>query len=227
MEPVLVDWNQLVIDPLMLMVREAIAFIPNIITSVLIIVMGFILALLARELLSAFLKSVGFDGFSKRINLFPKSNEEEGDKLLPHQYAARWAYWIVLLSVIVSVFERLRLRAVSMPVESLVGFAVTVFVASMIAVVGLFLSMLAHRVVLATARDVGFAKPETLANAAKWTVVFSTAIICMFQIGIPREIILIVLGATYLTLCVTFVLAFGIGGTGFAATVLGKLTDRK
>jgi hypothetical protein len=227
MEPVFLDWNQLVIDPLMVMVRGAVAFIPNIISSVLIIFMGLVLAILAREILGAFLKSVGFDGFSDRINLFPGSKEEGEGKLHPHQYAARWVYWIVLLSVIVAVFDRLRLQAVSLHIDAVVGFAVTVFVASMIAVVGLFLSMLAHRVVLATAGSVGFAKPELLANAAKWAVVFSTAIICLFQISIPREIILIILGATYLTLCVTFVLAFGIGGTGFAATVLSKLTDSR
>jgi hypothetical protein len=225
MEPVLLDWNQLVIDPLMLMVKGAVAFIPNIISSMLVILVGLFLAIVARELVSAFLKSVGFDGFAKRINLFSANSEEDAGKPAPHQYAAKWAYWIVLLSVIVSVFERLRLQAVSTHIESLVDFAVTVFVASMIAVIGLFLSMLAHRVVRATARDVGYVKPESLANAAKWAVVFSTAIICLFQIGIPREIILIILGATYVTLCITFIVAFGLGGRSFAAAVLNKLIE--
>jgi hypothetical protein len=106
-----------------------------------------------------------------------------------------------------------------------IGFAVAVFVAAMIAVVGLFLSMLAYRVVLATAGSVGFVKPERLANVVKWSVVFSTALICLFQIGIPRDVIMMILGGTYISLCITFIIAFGIGGSGFAATVLGKLVD--
>lgn len=226
MEPVLLDWDQLVVAPLMMMVRDVVAFIPNIISSMFIILLGLLGAMVIRELLSAFLKSVGFDEFAKRINLF-SGRGDDTSKFPPHQYAGKWAYWIALLTVIVSAFEQLRLQVVSTHLQSLVGFAVTVFVASMIAVVGLFLSMLAYRVVLATARDVGFEKAESLANAAKWAVVFSTTIICLFQIGIPHEIILVILGATYATLCVTFVIAFGLGGRSFAANVLDKLIEPK
>ncbi len=226
MEPEL-DWKHLLIDPLTSAAKGAISFIPNIITSLLIILIGLILAILAREFLKAFLKSVRFDEFSRRINLFPENTEEGADKLLPHEYASLWAYWLVLLSAIVSVFDRLRLGAVSFQIDAVVGFAVAVFVAAIIAVAGLFLSMLAYRVVLATAGSIGFAKPEKLANVVKWAVVFSTALICLFQIGIPKEIILIVLGATYLTLCITFAMAFGIGGAGFAAAVLNKLLDSR
>lgn len=221
------DWNHLLVDPLTSAARNAIAFIPNIITSLLIILMGLILAILAREFLKAFLKSVRFDEFSRRINLFPESKEGSPDKLSPHQYASLWVYWLVLLSAIVSVFDRLRLGAVSFQIDAVVGFAVAVFVAAIIAIAGLFLSMLAYRVVLATAGSVGFAKPERLANVVKWAIVFSTALICLFQIGIPKEIILIVLGATYLTLCITFAMAFGIGGAGFAAKVLDKLLESR
>jgi hypothetical protein len=215
------DWNQLLVDPLMSAIKGTVAFIPNIISSLLIILLGLGLAILAREVTKIFLKSVNFDDFSRRINLFPEGEE----RLIPHEYASIWVYWLVLLSVVVSVFDRLRLGSVSYQIDAVIGFAVAVFVAAMIAVVGLFLSMLAYRVVLATAGSVGFVKPERLANVVKWSVVFSTALICLFQIGIPRDVIMMILGGTYISLCITFIIAFGIGGSGFAATVLGKLVD--
>lgn len=221
MDPVM-DFNQLVTMPLTQMVRDAVAFIPNIVASVFIVLVGVVLAVVTRGFVVMFLKAVGFDAFAADIQLLPASDRETSVRRLPHQYAGLIAYWGVILSAVVAALNRLRLGGVAFQIEAFVNFGATVITVAILAAAGLFLSVFVGRVVEATAAKAGFRRPQALSAGAKWAMVFATAMLCLFRIGVPREVLMTVVGATYLTLCVTFVLAFGIGGTGFAASVLNK-----
>lgn len=224
MDPIM-DWNQLVVVPLTVMVRDAVAFIPNIVASLFIVMIGVVLAILTRGIVTLFLKAVGFDAFSKQAQLFPEAGKDAAPGRLPHEYVGTIGYWAVILSTVGVALNRLRLGGIAFQIETFVQYITTVITVAILAAAGLFLSLVVYRVVYATAAKAGFGRPQALAAAAKWGVVFSTAMLCLFRIGVPREILVGVLGATYLTLCITFVLAFGIGGTGFAASVLQKWTD--
>ncbi len=216
------DWYQLLITPVLDIGRSVVTFLPNLISAFFIMAMGVAAALLVQVFLRAFLRSVGFDRFSKSIRLLP---DEESRP--PHQYVATVVYWLIVVSVAVMALERLKLRNVSFQIDMIVGYTIAVLVVAVVGMAGLFLSMLVHRVIRGAAASAGYAKPDLLADGAKWVVLISTALACMFHIGVPREILLMVLGVTYVTLCITFVLAFGVGGTGFASSLLNRLLDKK
>ena len=107
------------------------------------------------------------------------------------------------------------------------GFALGVLGVSALGVVALLLSVLVHRIVRGTAARAGFANPELMAAIARGLVLVSAVLLGLLQLGIPREILLMVLGVTYLTLCITFILAFGVGGTGFASALLARFMEKK
>lgn len=63
MDPVL-DWYQLIVTPLSVMVRDAIAFIPNIVASLFIVLIGILLAVFMRMIVQVVLKACHFDAFA-------------------------------------------------------------------------------------------------------------------------------------------------------------------
>ncbi len=217
------DFNQLVVQPLAEMVKGIIAYIPNIISSLLTIVLGVLLAVAAKYLVGMFLKSVGFDAFSKRIGLVTEDREEGAPETAPHQYGANIVYWIIVLTAIIFALRNLRLHGASFEVDAIFGYALTIITVTVLAVIGLILSMLVYRIVKRTAESVGYARPELLASVGKWMVLTFVLLVCLFRIGLPQELLIGFLITTYGTLCITFIIAFGIGGASSASELLHKL----
>lgn len=118
---------------------------------------------------------------------------------------------MILLTSIGTALNRLQLGNVAFQLQTFVGYVTAVLTTAILAA-GLILSLFIYRVVLATATVAQFGRPKLLATAAQWAVVFATGLLCLAHIGVPREIIAGAVGITYLTLCITFVLEFGIGG---------------
>jgi len=221
------DWNTLFLDPILAMAKSVVGFIPNLISALLVFALGYLAALLTRELLRLFLKSLSFDRYSQQIQMLPERAEGGEPILTPSEYASRVAYWIVLFSFFLVGLDKLTLRALSLHGGTVVGFALGVLGVSALGVVALLLSVLVHRIVRGTAARAGFANPELMAAIARGLVLVSAVLLGLLQLGIPREILLMVLGVTYLTLCITFILAFGVGGTGFASALLARFMEKK
>ncbi len=217
------DFNQLVVQPLVEMVKGIVAYIPNIISSLLIIILGVLLAVIAKYLVTIFLRSVGFDSFSQKIGLVTEQREEGASETAPHQYGAAIVYWIIVLTAVIFALRNLRLRGASYEVDAVFSYALTIITVAVLAVVGLVLSMLVYRIVKRTAEGVGHARPELLASVGKWMVLTFVFLVCLFRIGLPENLLIGFLTITYGTLCITFVISFGIGGARFASEVLAKL----
>jgi Mechanosensitive ion channel, conserved TM helix len=217
------DWDQLVVKPLADMLKDIIAFTPNVVSSVLTIVFGIFIAIVAREVVRLFLKSAGFDSFAEKVGLFTDGPKEGKPKTAPHQYGGLIAYWIVIFTAIIAALNNLQLRAVSFQLSVVFNYAVTVLAVAVLAVIGIFLATLVGRVIKSAATSSGYANPGVLAAIGKWTVITLTFLICLFRAGVPEQAFLIFLGATYVTLCITFIIAFGVGGAGFASEVLRRL----
>lgn len=224
------DWDRLVLIPLGDMFRNAIGFIPNIVSSLFILLLGALAARLAQLLLSALLKSLGFNQFSKLIPWHATEGEPAADsdeRPLPHELVGRLAYWLVFLSFTAVALERLNLRMISFHIGTFVQFGVSLVVVTVLAVLGLLVSLLVRRAVESAAKRGGFGQPVFIAKTAQMAVVFSTALLCLTLLGVPKEALLIVLGATYLTLCIAFVISFGVGGASAASTLLNRWVGKK
>ncbi|MBK7208569.1 MAG: hypothetical protein IPH91_09955 [Elusimicrobia bacterium] len=76
------DWNTLFLDPILAMAKSVVGFIPNLISALLVFALGYLAALLTRELLRLFLKSLSFDRYSQQIQLLP-SGRKAGNRSSP------------------------------------------------------------------------------------------------------------------------------------------------
>jgi mechanosensitive ion channel-like protein len=217
-----IDWSNLVGRPLKDMLVELVKYIPDLLAGLLILLAGWLIAHVCRVVVSKFLKSVGFNNVAEKIGISEVDGKND-KKIAPNQLAGLLAFWGVMLTSIIMMLARLGLRDLSFHIDKLFSYVITILIIAIIAVVGIALSLVVYKIIHSTAKNSGIAKPTLPANIAKWVILVFTVIVCLSQIGIDIEIFLIPLGVVLITLCITFILAFGFGGRHWAAKVLDKI----
>jgi hypothetical protein len=218
---VTLDFNTLVVKPLEGMLAQIVGFIPDLVAAVYILVFGWIIAQVLKLAVGGFFKAIRFDGIIEKTGL--SDFFKEGDK---NASASRWVcaliFWLTIFVSIVMALERLRLRIASQSLDQFLHLLFSAVTAVVILTVGMFLSELISRLVKAVAGKLNAPSAALHANIVRWAVLVFTLILTLAQFGIPGQFVLIGVGVVFLTLCVTFVIAFGTGGSAWAAKVLNK-----
>ena len=220
------DWGYLVVEPLKRMLVQIVGFIPNIVTALLILLVGWIIAHISKCVVSKFMKVIGFNSVAEKIGI--SGIEGEGDKKIePNYLVGAIAFWGVIFTTVIIILNNLQLRTLSFHLDRLFSYVVTILITATLAVVGIVLSMIVYKIIFSTAKSTGFAKPELSANISRWVILFFTSIMCLYQIGIDIEMLLMPAAIILVTLCITFVLAFGMGGRSWAEKMLNKIGEKR
>ncbi|MDH3256972.1 MAG: mechanosensitive ion channel family protein, partial [Nitrospinota bacterium] len=118
---------------------EVALFMPNLVGAVVIILLGYFISKLIKYIVSAFLKKIRVDSASEKVGIKEALNKA-GMTIEPSEIVGKIAFWIIMLTFIISASETLGLNKVSQTIESLVLYLPKVIGASLIAVIGLFLA---------------------------------------------------------------------------------------
>ncbi len=214
-------WNGLVVEPLRKALAEVIGFIPDIVVASWILLIGLFAARILQFIVSRFLRAIGFDQFAKKIGL--TEIIAEGDKpVAPHVWAGGVSFWLTVVVSLIMALDQLRLNMASSQLDHFLFFFVTVFTTLITFVFGMFLSFIFSRLIQSFGGNLKMPRVDLWTNAARWTIMGFTVIICLGQIGMPPQVLLMAVAIAFVTLCITFILAFGMGGVGWAGKVLDK-----
>jgi hypothetical protein len=219
-----VDWQTLVADPIREFFTGILAYLPALFTALCILIVGWLLGRLAQLIVSVFLKHIGFDKMADKTGLSRLLTEGAA---APHRQAGQLTFWIIITVTLIACFERLHLQALSSGLSTLSGFIFSILTGLVIFIAGILLSHLAEKTVRALAESLHTGRPGLYAGTAKWGILVFTVLFCLMRAGLMSQVIIVILGMAALTLCITFILAFGIGGTRWAAKVLDKTLKEK
>ncbi|MCP4648494.1 MAG: hypothetical protein GY853_00245 [PVC group bacterium] len=221
-----INWNDQVLQPLKNALVDAVSFIPDIVFAVLILVSGWLIAKIVQFVISRFLLSIKFDNFAQKMGITELLGEGK-EPIAPHRWIGNLSFWVVIVISIISSLNQLQLRLASARLDGLLHFLSTIFSTVVIFIIGMFLSFIAAKLIRVIAQNLKMQKPELFANLTKWTVLVFTAMVCLMEIGLPPQIVLIAITIVFVTLCITFVIAFGTGGIGWASKVLDRTLEKK
>lgn len=220
------NWNQLVVEPLNTFFMNLAGFVPDVVKAVCILVVGWLVGRVFQLIVSFFLRSIGFDGFAKKIGITALLEEGTGP-CLPSKWFGMLTFWVVVFISIMHSFDTLRLRIASSQLGQVMHFTVQLCSVFAILIIGLFLSFIASRIIRAIAENLKMSKPQWCANLTRYIVLIFTMFVCLMELGLPAQIVFAVVGVIFVTLCITFILAFGIGGVSWAGKVLDKTIKDK
>ena len=195
--------------PVQGMFQEALSFIPNIVGAGLVLVIGWFIARILRQVLSNLLAAVGVDNLGERAGL---SGERSLSKLV-----GTAVYTIVLLFTIISALEELNIEAVSGPATTMLTTIVDaipgILGATLVLLVSYYIARLVAGLIADLLQGVGFDNvPERLGFNMSGSRTLSQIAGYVIQAGIMLFAAISaaeLLGSVFLTDIITTFVRFG------------------
>lgn len=105
--------QEALVAPLQDMLAKALGFIPNIFAAAIILVVGNIIAVIVREVVTSFLAAAGADALAERLGISALFGKQRLSGL-----AGIVVYVFIIVPIVVSALDTLQLSAISVPVRN-------------------------------------------------------------------------------------------------------------
>lgn len=198
---------------------DIVGLLPNVVAMLVVLVVGYIVARVLDKFATALSQSLGLQTAAERSGL-AASMKQAGIKHNVPAIVGQIVFWLTMCVFLAAAFNILRLDAVSVAMEKIVGYIPNLLVATVVVVVGLLVAGFLRGVIATSADRVGISYAENLANAVYYVLALMTFIGAFDQLhiefGILKELILIAFGG----LALGFGLAFGLGGRDVMGGIL-------
>ncbi|TQV78791.1 mechanosensitive ion channel [Exilibacterium tricleocarpae] len=221
---ILSNWQGALADTYQQLARQLADILPQLLSAVLLLLAGWIVALVAargaRSLLAVMASLVG--------RWLPASAQPR-DSLTPVQIAigGRVIFWLVMLFFIAAGASALGITVFSRLVTDVVAYLPKLLTGLLIMLAGYWLSRIGKSIATAAAASAGMLEAGLVGAAVQVGVVFTALVIGVQQLGIDIQFLTQLLAVVLGVLLAGFSLAFGLGARQLVANVIGAQQLRK
>lgn len=198
-----------------------VTFLQSFIAGLLVLIIGIIVAALLRQVALEVLKALKVENFLKKYSVPEAKGELRWSNIL-----AEIVRWFVILLFLVPAVKVWGVPEATLILNSIILYIPQVFVATIIALVGLVFANLAHDVVLASVHGVSPETSRVVATVAKWAIVIFVTFAVLSQLGIAAELIKTLFTGIVAMMAIAGGIAFGLGGQGAAKDTLEDLKKK-
>lgn len=218
--------NSLIAEPVRQMLTKILAYLPILLGTLVILIVGWLVAKAIRGIINWLLKMVRFDTLADKAGI--SEILRKGDlKVSAREMVSGIVYWLIIIMVLVMAVDALGLPKASDVLASLFAYIPNVIAALLVLVVAMFLASFVSGIVRTAAGNANMPKPDLLAGVSRWAIIIFAATIALEQLGIAPLLVAgtfnIILGGIVLALA----LAFGLGGKDAAAKYIDELRKRR
>lgn len=198
-----------------------VSFLQSFIAGLVVLIIGIIVAALLRQLVMEVLKALRVENLLKRYGV----PEARGD-LRWSNILSEIVRWFVILLFLVPAVKAWGVPEATTVLNDIILYVPQVFVATILALVGLVVANLSHDVMLASVHGVSPDTARIVATVARWAIVVFVAFGVLIQLGVAADLIRILFTGIVAMLAIGGGIAFGLGGQQSAREVLEDLKKR-
>jgi hypothetical protein len=216
----------LMLEPLRVFLVQVGDFLPRLALALVVILVGWLLAKVARYAIMKGLRAINFHVVSERAGLdgFLRDGGIQSDTT---DIIALIVYWLVILGALVIGFNGLGLIYVTDLLGRVILFVPKVLVAVLVLAFGAYFARFVGNAITAYCRNVHIQDAELLGRLAQYAILTFVILIALDQVNIGGDIVrqsfLIILAGLVFALA----LAFGLGGKEWAAELLERWWPRR
>lgn len=202
-------------------VRGFLVALPALFAAIIIIIIGWIVAVVIAKGLARLLRSLHFNDLSKRAGL-DQFLERAQIFMDPSSALAVLVKWFIILVFLVAAANTLGWPQVSQFLNQILAYLPNVAVAVIIFIVGLALAGFIRDIVRGTVISAGTSEgnADLIAGGVYWLFVIITAMTGLNQLGIAITLSETLYTAIFGSLAAIMALAFGLGGRALAGDLL-------
>ncbi len=214
-------FDKIVIEPLSSFTERLVEFLPNLLSSIIILVLGFVVGWVLKTILIKMLNILNADKFCQRVGL-TDSLKKGGIKDTPSLLFAKVFSWLVAFSFLIMALYALKMPAVENLLEQFFLYLPNVFVAFIIVISGYLLGNFFSRATLIASVNAGIRFSSLLAKGVKMGIFILSVTMALEQLGIGRDTVIVAFTIIFGGLVFALSLAFGLAGKDIAREYLEK-----
>jgi hypothetical protein len=207
-------------------VTKIAVFLPNLLFSVALIVVGWALCNIIKRIVVRVLRVCQFDTLADRAGI-KQALERGGIKQTASDIVGLLVFWFLFLIAIVTTLETLNLSGATDTLHTIYLYIPKIVAALVVLILGLYFANFLDTVVRTSCANAGLEQSASIGRAAYLgTVIFVVAGI--FEIlDIASEIVIWAFILVFGAVCLALALAFGLGGRDVAGRYLEKWLEQK
>lgn len=224
-DPFLPSWSRVVVESLQNSWSSVVAFLPLIITAVIVFVFGWLVASALGTIIAQAVRALKVDALLQRLEV-EKALERGGLRLNSGAFIGGLVKWFVIIVALLAATNILGLGDVGGFLSDVLRYVPNVAVAALILLIALKVAEVVERTARASVEAAGMSG-AVVGVVARWAIWVSAAAAALIQLGVAKELLLTFVGGFVNMLAVglglAFGLAFGLGGKDAAAGFIEKL----
>lgn len=220
----MVDWQTTVLEPVESMWVSVMGFLPTLISVIVILVVGWLLAALAQKIITRFFKLARLDSVSEKIGIANILTKGDINYTLS-EIIGVMVYWLLMLVVFLMAVNALQLEVASQLLSQVILYVPNVIASVFILVLGIFFASILANTVRTTAANAGIQQARSLGQFVQVIIVIFTIIEALNQLKIDTSIIQLLIKAILAAFALGTGLAIGLGCKDMAGRYVGDLID--
>ena len=199
----------------------AVAFLPNLIVGIIILLIGIVIGSFVKQLVIKILQNIHVDRYLERYKIIAADAEFGWTEIL-----AEIVRWFVIVLFLIPTADIWQLPQFALLLNTFLFYLPNVFVAAIIGVVGLVFAKLASEVVAASTK--GFSKDvsRTVSSTVRVAITIFVILAVLNQLGVAQDLIKILFTGFVAMVALAGGIAFGLGGKDFAKALLDKVQKK-
>ncbi len=198
-------------------------FIPKLVSALIILLIGYIIAKIVKGILVRVLRAVKFNDVADKVGINGFMSKA-GLKSDASGLMGKMGYWMVMFTTLILFFNNLGLPEVSGLLQQAVAFIPKLLVGCILLIIGMYAADFLRDMVVATLKGGGFESPNLVGNITYGAVMFLVVSMVLNQIGIGGEIVNTLVTSVLGGLSIATAIAFGLGGKDWAAKQIKNIS---
>ncbi|NJD57112.1 MAG: hypothetical protein FIA94_12015 [Nitrospirae bacterium] len=214
-------FERIVVEPFDRLFEKILQFLPNLLTSILLLIVGIAVAGLVRTLFSRLFRALHIDKHFERIGL-TESLSKGGIKEALSAIIARGIGWITFFVFLIMSLRALDVPSVEQLLERFFLYLPNIFVAALVLLFGYMFSNFLGRAALIASVNAGLKVSGMLGKLVRITVFLLAVTMSLEQLGIGSGTTMMAFAIVFGGVVLAISLAFGLGGRDIAKEYLEK-----
>ena len=201
-----------------------VSYLPSIIGAVIVLVAGWIVAVVLGSLVEKFFKKIKLDHLMKKMD--PRGNlANNGIDFHLSVFLGACVKWFLALIFLMAAAEALGLEQISSFLGDILNYLPNVIIAAVILAVVVIFGNFIYKIVRGSSKAAGVVSATMVAAIAKWSIIIFGVMAALLQLGIASAIIQTIIIGIVAMLALAGGLAFGLGGKDEAQMILRKIRE--
>ena len=211
-------------EPVQAMWSRVLGFLPTLVSVIIILIVGWMLAALVQKVITRFLKLARLDTASEKTGIANILTKGDINYTLS-EIIGVLVYWLIMLVVILIAVNALQLTVAAELLNTVIGYMPSVIASVFILVLGIFFASLIGNTVRTTAANAGVRQARSLGQATQVFISIFVFVEALKQLRIDTTLIDLLIKAVLAALALGIGLAIGLGCKDMAGRHVQSLLD--